>query len=118
MVGHFLVGRELDALLGGFGGDRCGIGDDQSGDEFAFVAYHYGVQDEAARLEGVFDGLWGDEFAGGGFDQVFFAVGDEEIVVFVEIADVAGAEPAVGAQDFAGGFGAFVVALHDARAFG
>ena len=54
----------------------------------------------------------------GSFEQIFFAIGDEEIVIGVEIADVAGVEPAVFGEDFARGFRTLVIALHDAGAFG
>ena len=59
----------------------------------------------------------GDKFSRRGLDQVLLAIGDEEIVVLVEIADVAGAEPAIFAEHFARGFGIFIVALHDAGTF-
>src|SRR5229473_8576873 len=117
MGGEFDVGGEFDSLVRGSGGDRGGIGDDKSHNEFAFVAKDHGVQDVGASLERVFDGLRGDEFARRRLDQVFLAVGDEEIVVLVHVADVAGAEPAVFTKNFAGGFGILVIALHDARAF-
>src|SRR5713101_57868 len=117
MGGEFDGGGEFDSLVRGSGGDRGGIGDDKSHNEFAFVAKDHGVQDVGASLERVFDGLRGDEFSRRRLDQVFLAVGDEEIVVFVHVTDVAGAEPAVLAENFTSGFGIFVVALHDARTF-
>src|SRR5438046_1874149 len=115
MGGQFGVGGELDSLVGGFGGVRGGIGNNERNDKFAPVADNHGVADVGAGLECVFDGLRSDEFSGRGFQQVLLAVGDEKIVVFVHVADIAGAEPAVFAQDFAGGFSVFVVAVHDAR---
>src|SRR6266700_3986898 len=87
MGGQLDVGCKFDSLVGGFGSDRGGIGDDEGNDEFAF----------------------------GGLQQIFFAVGDEEIVVLVQVADVAGGEPTILAENFACGFGVFVVAVHDAR---
>src|SRR6266481_834892 len=117
MGGKFGVGGKFDSLVGGSGSDRSGIRDDQRDDEFAFVAQDHGVQDVGAGLESVFDGLRRDEFAGRRLDQVLLAVGDEEIVVLVQVADVAGAEPAVLAEDFARSFKIFVVALHHTRAF-
>ncbi len=95
MGGKFGVGGKFDSLVGGSGSDRSGIRDDQRDDEFAFVAQDHGVQDVWASLESVFDGLRGHEFARRRLDQIFLAIGDEEIVVLVQVADVAGAEPAV-----------------------
>src|SRR5438552_1428487 len=115
MGGQFGVGGELNSLVGGFGGDRGGIGDDEGNDKFAPIADDHGVEDVGAGLEGVLDGLRSDEFSSGGFQQIFFAVGNEEIVVLVHVADIAGAEPAVFAENFACGFGVFVIAVHDAR---
>src|SRR5260370_27669852 len=114
MGGQLRVGGELDSLVGSFGGNRGGVGDDERDDEFAFVAQDHSVQDVGAGLERVFDGLRRDEFARRSFEQIFFAVGDEEIVVLVHIANVAGAEPAVLAESFTRGLGIFIVALHDA----
>src|SRR6266849_9865639 len=116
MGGQFGVGGELDSLVGGFGGYRGGIGHDERDDEFPFVTHDHGVQDVGTGLERIFDGLRRDKFPSRGFQEIFLAVGDEEIVVLVHVADVAGAEPAVLAENFAGGFGIFIVALHDARA--
>src|SRR5437588_2432462 len=110
------VGCELDSVIGGFGGNGGGIGDDERDNEFAFVAHDHGIHDVRAGLECIFNGLRGDKFSRRSLDQVFLAIGDEEIVVFVQVADVTGAEPAIFAEHFAGGFGIFVVALHDAGA--
>src|SRR5437899_5993503 len=117
MSGQFGVGGELDSLVGGFGGNRGGIGNEERHDEFAPVAHEHGVEDVGTGPERVFDGLWSDEFSSRGLQQIFFAVGDEEIVVLVHVADVAGAKPTIFAENFARGFGIFVVALHDARTF-
>src|SRR6266852_5280719 len=116
MGGQFGVGSKFNSLVGGFGGNRGGVGDEEGDDEFASVAHDHGVQDVGTGLERVFDGLRGDKFARRGLQQIFLAIGDEEIVVFIHVADIAGAEPAVLAENFAGGFGIFIVALHDARA--
>src|SRR5258708_7524340 len=113
---EFDVRGGLDSLVGSFSGYRGGIGDDERNDEFSFVTQDHGVQDVGAGFERVFDGLRSDEFARRCLDQVFLAVGDEEIVVLVHVANVAGAEPAVFAKNFAGSFGILVIALHDARA--
>src|SRR5260370_28931532 len=112
MGGQFGVGCELDSLVGGLGGHGGGVGDDERNDEFSFVTQDHGVQDVGAGFQGVFDGLRSDEFARRCLDQVFLAVGDEEIVVLVHVADVAGAEPAVFGENFAGGFRILILALH------
>src|SRR5207244_4773956 len=116
MGGQFGVGGELDSLVGGFGGDRCGIGNNERNDKFAPVADNHGVEDVGAGLECVFNGLRSDEFSGRGFQQVLLAVGDEKIVVFVHVADIDGAEPAVFAYDFAGDLGVFVITVLNASA--
>ena len=67
------------------------------------------------ELERVLDRLWRDEFSAGGLDQVFLAVGDGKISIGVDVADVAGLEPAI----FQSGlrfFGAIPVAFEDRRA--
>src|SRR5580698_6369550 len=115
---HFLIRSESDSLLGGFGFDGDGIGNYQRDDEFTLIADDHGVENVRARFERVFDRLRRDEFPTSSFDQVFLAIGDEEIVVGIKVADVAGVEPAVFGENFARGVGALVVALHDARAFG
>src|SRR6266850_2398961 len=117
MGGHLLIVGELDSLLGELGGDGHGIRNDEGHDEFAFIADDHGVKNIRTGFESVFDGLRSDEFARGGFQQVFLAIGDVEIVVLVQVADVAGAEPAVFAEHFGGCFRFLVVALHDARTF-
>src|SRR6266478_1349690 len=114
---QFGVGGKLDSLVGGLGGHGGGIRNDKGDNEFLFIANNHGVEDVRAGLEGVLYGLRCDEFSGGSLQQIFFAIGDEKIVVLVHVADVAGAEPAILAEDFAGGFGILVIALHDARAF-
>src|SRR5208337_3862873 len=118
MGGELRVGRESEATLGKLGGNGGRVGNDQGDDEFALVADNHGVEDVRAGLEHVLNGLRGNKFAGGGFEQVLFAVGDEKVVVPVQETDVAGAEPAVFGKNDAGSFGIFVVALHDAGALG
>src|SRR5260370_38034421 len=115
MGGQFGVGGKFDSLVGGFGGNGGGIGDDEGNDEFAFVADDHGVEDVGAGLERVFHGLRGDKFTCRSLQQIFLAVGDEEIVVLVQVADVARGEPTILAENFAGGFGVSVIAVHDAR---
>ena len=49
-------------------------------------------------------------------DHVLLAVGDEEEAVLVEVADVAGVQPAVGVDGLGGGLGLVPVAGHEDRA--
>src|SRR5262245_62988121 len=66
---------------------------DQRGGEFAPVADDYHLVDVLAAFDGVLDRLRRDVFAPAGLDQVLLAVGDEEVTVGVQIADVARAQP-------------------------
>src|SRR5579859_747649 len=116
--GQLGVGRKFQAVLGELGGDSDRVGNDEGDDKFALITDNHGVQDIRAGFQGIFDGLRGDEFAGGGFEEILFAVGDEEVIVFVEIANVAGFKPAVVGKNFAGGFRRFEISLHDARTLG
>lgn len=109
---HLRIGRKDDSFLGNLGGNGRVIGNDQGDNELAAIPDDHGIQNVRAGLERIFDGLRRDKFSGGGFEQVLFAIGDEEVVVLVEIADVAGVEPTVFGQDFARGVGALVVTLH------
>src|SRR5260370_9140475 len=49
---------------------------------------------------------------------MFFARGDEEVVVGVEIGDVAGVKPPFFVDYFTRGVRTFVITLHHARTFG
>jgi len=118
MGSEFGIGGEFQAVFREFGRDGDGVGDDEGHHEFALIADDHGVEDVGTGFQRVFDGLRGDEFSSGGFEKIFLAVGDEEVVIFVEVADVSGFEPAVVEKNLARGFGRFEIALHDARALG
>ena len=118
MRGQFAVRRKFHAIFREFGGDGDGIRNDQGHYEFALIADHHGVKNVGAGFQRVFDRLRSDEFSGGRLEQIFLAVGDEEIVVFVEVADVSGLEPAIFGKNLPRGFGRFEIALHDAGALG
>ena len=62
------------------------------------VADQRHLGDENVVLELVLDGLRSDELAAGGLQQFFLAIGDVEEAVLIEVADVAGAEPAVAVE--------------------
>ena len=68
---------------------------DQNGGEFALVAEDGGDSDQRIQLQRILDRLRRDEFSAGGLDQVFLAIGDGEISIGVDVADVAGLEPAI-----------------------
>src|SRR6266404_2997390 len=95
MRGHFFVRGKANALILKSGRNGGGVGHDERNDEPALIADDHGVQDVGASLERVFNRLRRDELPSRGLDQIFFAVGDEEIVVGIEIADIAGVKPAV-----------------------
>ena len=79
--------------------------------EVALVAVHDHLADvRAGRLELALDRLRRDVLAARGLDQVLLAVGDAQEAVGVELADVAGAEPAVGVERLGGRVGQVVVA--------
>ncbi len=86
------------------------------GAEVAAIADHHDLFDELARLELVFDRLGRHVLAARGLDQVLLAIGDPEEAVVVELADVAGVEPAFRVDRGSGGLGQVVVPLHDLRA--
>src|SRR5262245_66584380 len=66
---------------------------DQRGGEFAPVADDYHLVDVLAAFDGVLDRLRRDVFAPAGLNQILLAVGDEEVAVGVQVADVARAQP-------------------------
>ena len=63
-------------------------------------------------VDAVFDFAGVDVFAVHD-DEVFQAVDDVDVAVFVHVGEVAGMEPAVFGEDFLGFFGLVPVALHD-----
>ena len=79
------------------------------------VADEGGVADQEMRFELVLDGLGRDEFAARGFEQLLFAVGDVEEAVRVEVADVAGGEPASLVEVVGGRRGLLPVAVENIR---
>ena len=83
---------------------------DQRGDVRAAVADDERLRDEARRLERVLEVLRRDVLAAGGDDDVLLAVGDLQEAVRVDLADVAGAEPAVVGERGRGRLGILEVA--------
>ena len=95
MRGKFRIGGELQSLLGKLGRDGSGVRHNQGHNEFPLVADHHSVEDVRAGLQRVFDWLRRNEFPTCSLKKILLAVGDEKIVVLVQITDVAGLEPAV-----------------------
>src|SRR6266508_4752012 len=106
------IGDE-DPLLAGELGQFLGVERDQGHGVGALVAVHHGLADERVALEEVLDVLGRDVDAPGGDDQVLLAVRDIEEAFGVDLADIAGGEPAVGQEYFLGGLGLLEVAHGD-----
>src|SRR5215467_14915363 len=92
-----LVDDLLDEVLRiAAGGGHLGLVErDERGDVRTPVADRNGLRDEARRLERVLEVLRRDVLPARRDDQILLAVGDLQPAVRVELADVAGAEPAV-----------------------
>ena len=90
------------------------VRDDERGRELAPVADQDGLRHERALLQPQLDRRGRDVLAAGRDDEVLLAVGDRQVAVGVEVADVAGVEPPV-AQRRRGFLGPVEVALHDVR---
>ncbi len=116
MGGNFFAGIDCDSVFRGFRGNGFAVRHHQCHDKFSPVANHHRVQNVRTALKRIFDGLRRDKFPRGGFQQILHAIGNEQIIVFVHVADVAGMKPAVFVNHFARGFRPFVVPLHDHRA--
>ncbi|AKZ55655.1 hypothetical protein SAM23877_2606 [Streptomyces ambofaciens ATCC 23877] len=111
------VGLALQAVLLRPLHDRDLVEGDERRAEVPVGAVDQDVGDVGAdRLELALDLGRRDVLAAGGLDQVLLAVGDAQVAVGRELADVAGVEPAVALQHLGGLLGQLVVALHDAGA--
>src|SRR5215472_4490861 len=115
MGDQFGVGRKFQTFIREPRSNGSRIRHDERGDEFALITNNNVVQDVRAGLQNVFNRLRRDKFSTGGLDQIFFAVGDVQIAVGIQIPDVAGAEPAVLGKHFARGFRILVITLHHTR---
>src|ERR1039458_4687747 len=67
--------------------------DDKS--KLAFVANDGRVSDQGVEFQRVFNGLRSDELSARSFYEFFLAIGDGEISIGIDVADVAGFEPAI-----------------------
>ena len=83
----------------------------QAGQKLALVADHDRVGDVGGELQLVLELRRRDVLAAGGDDDVLHAVGDLEIALVVDEADVAGMQPAVAQR--LGGFVRLVVVAHE-----
>src|SRR5665811_1360743 len=103
------------------GAPPLGEGVAVQGDQCAGIVAPLGVHDDLAgqraeRLELGLDRLWGDVLASGGLDEILLAVRDPQSPLRIELADVAGGEPAVGAEHASRLLGQVVVPPHDVGA--
>jgi hypothetical protein len=60
--------------------------------------------------------LGGCHLVGADLDELLEPVDDEHVAVLVDVAEVAGVQPAAGVEDLGGGVGAAQVAGHHLRA--
>ena len=74
---------------------RSKVGGDDDGGELALVAKDGGGTDERIQLERILDRLRRDKLAAGSLDQILLAVGDREISIGINVADIASLEPAI-----------------------
>ena len=84
-----------DAVLRGPRRRGVGVEHDQRADERSLVADGAGLADERDHLQRRLEVGRADVLAAGGDDQLLLAVDDPEVAVVVELADVAGVQPAV-----------------------
>ena len=92
---------------------RLLVDGDQRGDERLPVADHHALADQRVRPDPVLQHRRGDVLAAGGDDDLLLAPGDLQVAVVVELAQVAGVEPAVGVEHLGGGRLVVPVPLED-----
>src|SRR6516225_12338734 len=93
-------------------GGKLGVGNEQSDEIGPAVAEHHRLGDFRLERQIAFDARRRDRLAAGILDEIAFAVGDPDVAVFVDEADIAGLEPAV-FEDLRRRFGIVPVSLHD-----
>ena len=114
-VGGELLGVLGQAVLLGVGDGFFGVERDQGDQVGLAVADDDALGDERVLLDLVLEVGRGDVLAAGGDDDVLLAAGDLDEAVGVDLADVAGVEPAVDDR-LPGRLLVLVVALEDVRA--
>src|ERR1700735_1741482 len=77
--------------------DSRKIGNDQHRNEFALVADYDRVGYERRLLQQIFDRRRRHELSGCSLQQFFFAIGDNQVSVLIQTADISGRKPSVGA---------------------
>ena len=97
-------------------GGHLRIEHDQRRHERSVVADGAGLTDERDQLEGGLEVRRADVLAAGGDDQLLLAVDDREVAVLVDLADVAGVEPAVVVEGLGRLLRVVEVALEDVAA--
>ena len=85
------------------GREDLGVDRDQGADERLVVADHHALADQRVGPQPVLQHSGGDILATGRDDQLLLPAGDREVALVVQLADVAGAEPAVTADRLRGG---------------
>src|SRR5712671_2860506 len=94
---------------------RDKVGGDDDGRELALIPNDGGGADERIQFQRIFNRLGCDEFSARSFDQIFLAIGDRQISIGVDVADIAGFKPVFdeGSLRF---FGTIPISLKDRRA--
>ena len=82
-------------------GERLGVDGHQGGDERLAVADDDALVDEGVGAQPVLEHGRGDVLAAGGHDDLLLATGDAHEALVVDLADVAGVEPAVALERLA-----------------
>src|SRR6185437_12362911 len=68
---------------------------DDYGSVFPLVANHGGLSNQDVHLQRIFNRLRGYKLSAGSLDEVFFAISNIEKAIAIQLADVAGLEPAI-----------------------
>src|SRR5205814_10436292 len=90
---------------------------DQYRDVLPAITDDHDLADQLARrLESALDRLRRDVLAAARLDEVLLAIGDAQVIVRVDVADVAGVEPAVLVDDLGRGLWHRDVTAHDVAA--
>ena len=88
-------GHAVEPVVAGPAGVHLLVEGDQRGDERLAVADDDALADEGVGAQAVLEHRGGDVLAAGGHEDLLLAPGDPQEAVVVELADVAGVEPAV-----------------------
>ena len=113
LAGELLQRAALEVVLGGPQRREVGVEHDQRGVVGARVADRAGLADQRrGALDRGLDVRRRHVLAGGVDDELLLAVDDLQIAVLVELADVAGVQPAIGVDRLGGLLGRAAVAEH------